>query len=745
MNSTNQQYRNSRGNKQVSAQSSGLAAITFATLFDKDGIQVKCAASIVGGCRSTFLLADSTHCCFACGLSIHCALFCGAIFDEWYSEVIKSGMNPSMLPPHGQSKLLEYGSIPPPGQAICANCIESVEAKIGLKPSSMMTVSRSNSDDSAAKNNTIVCRPVAVHQGKQTHCAAGDKCRMGSAELSSDPKHQCLVCNRFMHRHIHMCGMFYSRWMHATTEAHGLDSAQVQSLIPLDGLQRIEESTGDVGICAKCIDAMKVKIPLLVRNGDDCNDEQRIDMQPASTSASGVSNHKPTSTPQEWASFIDSISSWRCIVVSVEPVNRAGRSLTEFTRLESITVGSMVVTPFEITPQQLRSAALKFEGLKTKKDNKKLTKLELCDALVAYRGEKEKSDADGFATNGVGSCEDTSDKTASSFSAGKGKKTTKKKLMINQPRLINVIFSVLFKDRFALRGQSLRKNELEDKMKVDQELWIDVVIAYLDVDNVVFGKFAFDDIEMHKDPSIFETDGIDADDWPKFQASFNTTMGSYEKAVQSSKLSGTHNDAVVDIKKFQLSNCDTGDLLYLHAYMQQNADMYSACCALLDEDVFCDSAGKNKARSNTGSRDRKKRGTRDSNKLVSALTARMQSGTETSRMEVSKLAVEGEREAAQLVGIYRKELDVAKQGKRRTRSELLEHFGGKVAFEENVALLKKKRDGSADGENIGFLSQESLLGDYIDYEKAVVDNTRLRDDAVKKLDKFSAVGKENRK
>ncbi len=117
-------------------------------------------------------------------------------------------------------------------------------------------------------------------------------------------------------------------------------------------------------------------------------------------------------------------------------LNQVGRSLTEFTRLESITVGSVVVPPFEFTPQQLRSAALKFEGMKTKKGNKKLTKLELCDALVGYRGEMEKTAADGTATNGAGSGEGTLDNTAPSSSAGKGKKTWKKKLMLNRPWLM---------------------------------------------------------------------------------------------------------------------------------------------------------------------------------------------------------------------------------------------------------------------------------------------------------------------
>ncbi len=50
--------------------------------------------------------------------------------------------------------------------------------------------------------------------------------------------------------------------------------------------------------------------------------------------------------------------------------------------------------------------------------------------------------------------------------------------------------------------------DLEGKKKVDQEIWTDVVIAYLDVNDVIFGKFAFDNLQMHKDPSIFQTDGI---------------------------------------------------------------------------------------------------------------------------------------------------------------------------------------------------------------------------------------------
>lgn len=176
-------------------------------------------------------------------------------------------------------------------------------------------------------------------------------------------------------------------------------------------------------------------------------------------------------------------------------------------------------------------------------------------------------------------------------------------------------------------------------------------------------------------------------------------MGSYEKAVQLSKLSGKHNDAEDDIKKFEHFNCNTGDVLYLHWYMQQNTDMYLAWCGLLDADVFCDSADGKSKKSN----DQKKQGTWEGNNLVSAL-------------------------------LYQKDLDDVKAGKHRTRSTLLEHFGGKEAFLENVALLKKKQDGGAD--EIGPFSQESLLGDYVEYEQAVACNTSLHNNAFVSLNKF---------
>ena len=132
MSSVSPLYRDAHNHKPVSVQSSGLDAITFATLFD-GGVQQKCPASIIGKCRGAFPLAASAHHCFTCGLSIHCAMICGAEFDVWYIENIKIGLNLSMLPPFGQSKLLEYDGIPPSGQAICAYCIKSLEAKIGMK------------------------------------------------------------------------------------------------------------------------------------------------------------------------------------------------------------------------------------------------------------------------------------------------------------------------------------------------------------------------------------------------------------------------------------------------------------------------------------------------------------------------------------------------------------------------------------------------------------------------------------
>ena len=562
-------------------------------------------------------------------------MFCGEDAASWYDSSVKIGLNPSMLPPYGQSKLHNYAGVPPNGQTICANCIDTIDAKMAEKPKSR-TISPSFSVDTASNSTVTYTAPCPViHTGTQQRCTGGDQCRYDAgAFLSTNPDHRCLVCSLFMHPQLHMCGMRYVSWLSKTCTKHSLEISVVRNLLSPDSLKRVENSVPhDTGICATCVTVLDSKIAWLGTattaedDGGDIAKISEVPPPPVQEASESTTTRKPEDwTKEEWDKFVDSIPSWRSIIVSVQPVNRCGRSKTELSQLESITVGSMVVTPFQIQPDVLRKVCTKV-GYKVvvPKGMKKPTKQMLCNGLVEYRGAQENLPASAFG-NAAAAASGGGDGAIATATKSVGGKSKKPKVFINVQRLLNVIFSAEYKPKFEERGKSLTRKELENKDRVDQDIWVDVFVAYLDSDCNHYGKHAFDSLAMAKDPSKFQQVGIGVNDWAKFQKRFNALMGEYEKKIQASKVSGYHGDPLQD--------CKNDELLYLHAYMSipANDGMYSSCCALLPLSVFCDSAEKNKTDSST-SNHRKKQGitTEGSKNLVSSLTARNHSSVEKYR------------------------------------------------------------------------------------------------------------------
>ena len=61
----------------------------------------------------------------------------------------------------------------------------------------------------------------------------------------------------------------------------------------------------------------------------------------------------------------------------------------------------------------------------------------------------------------------------------------------NMPRLLNIIFSDEFANCFATRGKSLDKEELDNGIAANVLLFIDVMVAYNNSSNAVYGKLAY--------------------------------------------------------------------------------------------------------------------------------------------------------------------------------------------------------------------------------------------------------------
>lgn len=205
----------------ISIESSGLDAITFATLIDEHGLQVKCP----GGCMAP-VTRELTHHCMTCGHSFHCAILCGQDYAQWFEKYIKIGFNSFMLPPHSQSKLAQFNSIPPNCQAICNYCIQFIESKMATKqpsgglstttrqisPTSSLLLDTTKDDEDGIDDVGAIVSHFQLpsllpltqyfHDGKQTLCVAAGICKHpGGYDLPSiSIQSLCILCDLAMHK-----------------------------------------------------------------------------------------------------------------------------------------------------------------------------------------------------------------------------------------------------------------------------------------------------------------------------------------------------------------------------------------------------------------------------------------------------------------------------------------------------------------------------------------------------------------
>ena len=98
------------------------------------------------------------------------------------------------------------------------------------------------------------------------------------------------------------------------------------------------------------------------------------------------------------------------------------------------------------------------------------------------------------------------------------------------------------------------------------------------------------------------------------------------------------------------------------------------------------------------------------------------------------LNLDGETKALALVSKYKGEIQASKDGKRGIKKEMVDGIG-EERFNEKLFLFKRKRAGDAD---IGPLSQESLIADFVRHEKSIAENAEHLVRAKKTLTLFTA-------
>lgn len=140
----------------VACNRAGLDPATYASFFSPDGrTQTTCAAGARCGQKNDEVSA-STHHCMSCGLRMHAALFCGALFDSWYMENATGGSSfiPTMLPPHGRAKMRDYADrLGETGLYICQRCIDDIAGKMSSSSTTPTPASASMNTVSATLLN----------------------------------------------------------------------------------------------------------------------------------------------------------------------------------------------------------------------------------------------------------------------------------------------------------------------------------------------------------------------------------------------------------------------------------------------------------------------------------------------------------------------------------------------------------------------------------------------------------------
>ena len=723
---------------------SGLDAEAYAALFS-DGVQTTCAANDKCKAAAEMDIRGSSHRCMGCSLSIHSPMFCGSLFDEWLPTVNSVGFHPSMLAPYGQGKFNDYSDrLGETGLYICHGCIDTVLEKISSSPAGVgagaSSVGLKNVRDNVTTSSTASTlspptdtepevplapppgldpdvRTTYFTNGIQTKCAADGKCRLVGSRLEGRST-VCIVCDLAMHS-MELCGNSYGRWAATTKKSLKLKAGDIPLVLPDAAKREIARNKSmEHPICARCIMDMEAVLP----------------------------------KPFDWKAFRPQMK-WEYVIISASKVHPYFKGKNSpLSQFEGIRVGDdKVVKAADIDVLDLRPLARDMKAIPPGTHNKDF----VVDALVKFCTRKAEEKANGVVIPD-------------------NIQRSKKDLMWNIGRFINIIFSTEFKDRFALeRGQSLTKSQLDAGEKTDQKLYTDFLVAYND--NSKYGDIAFDNsVGMEKSPALFMS--IDpSTNWQSAKATFNTLMKNYEKIMKLSLMSGTNGG----FESIALDKKSNVFMLYLHEHMLKNKDMLEPCVGILPSSAafetttqggksnlfVCDGSGRRKRGgggegSVVGNGGRKKKQqtwleekSSKSNGYIDALSSKAVLIGEASDMEAQKHVMDTRKTEFELSAMKVTKAREAedyhrtkKEGLINKRRSLKAAAGKKHGdgLDAKVEAAKQKREERVkEGKSTFSLSQDSTIGELLDCEDTLVDTASKHEAARTHLAKVMEEEKEN--
>jgi hypothetical protein len=288
-------------------------------------------------------------------------------------------------------------------------------------------------------------------------CATGMACTAPNTADLAASTHRCWGCGLRVHSSI-LCGKSLKDLL--------IDQPCLVGR-PLPGGRVISEGADNEThcMCFTCIGKMKTA---------ECVDVA-VAFQPAAKKENIVNGNNPIEN-----------CSWDDVIVTTNLTNavsrmKKGESLkaTNATHLQGFRINDELIPTASIVKDHLQRWAIR----KKKPCARRLAKQPLCKAIVQWKGEHDRSVADGMVEL--------------------INPSTNMPLRFNMKRFINVMFGHTMLPLLAKRGQVLTAEDLEDGKRTDQVLFHNFLIQCNDCDNPSYFRHAFEQVDDFVDAADF--------------------------------------------------------------------------------------------------------------------------------------------------------------------------------------------------------------------------------------------------
>ena len=236
---------------------------------------------------------------------------------------------------------------------------------------------------------------------------------------------------------------------------------------------------------------------------------------------------------------------------------KKGESLkvTNATRLQGFRINGKLIPTASIVKDHLQRWAIR----KNKPRARRLAKQPLCEAIVQWKGEHDRSVANG---------------TVELINP-----STNMPLRFNMKRFVNVTFGHIMLPQLAKNGQVLTAGNLEDGKRTDQDLFQNFLVQYNDSGKPSYSHHAFAYVDDFADAADFST--FPTTEWENANRKFGELMADYKKLCN--KRSGIHGSfAETMAEDMKTSSTHTYPLmLYLHGFLEMDQSLLDTCLSSL--------------------------------------------------------------------------------------------------------------------------------------------------------------------